>query len=302
MTSKQNTQLTDISSFNAKKNIIFSDPVSGEIPDSKPKIEFKRINISTRNPDGSEGELILPTEHLYSFGVSENKSMETGKINGYTFPICLWNKNGPTDVEKQWTDKFDEIIDVCIDHIIDVKDDIDMYELSRSDLTKTKGGLNPLYWKKERVKDDKTGKMVLQNVPGRGPTLYAKLMYSKAKNTFMSQFYDTEGNNLEPLNLIGQHCFFRGAVKIESIFIGSKISIQVKLYEAEVEPMTSGVRRLLARPTVVSKVIVEDKQDLEDNEIKVETSSSDDDEEEEETQPPPPKKLIKKVVRKVVKK
>jgi len=296
MSSKQNTQLTDVATYDVK-NIVFSDPVSGEIPDSKPKIEFKRINISTLNPDGTEGELILPTENLYSFGVCENRSMETNKVNGYTFPICLWNKNGPTETETQWTDKFNEIIDTCIDHIVDVKDDIEMYELTRSDLTKSKGGINPLYWKKERVKNEKTGKMELQNVPGRGPTLYAKLMYSKAKNIFMSLFYDTEGNNLEPLNLIGQHCFFRGAVKIDSIFIGSKISIQVKIYEAEVEPVTNGPKRLLSRPKVVPKVVVESKQPEEkENETEIKDSDS---ESEEET--PPPKKLIKKVVRKVKK-
>lgn len=292
MSSKPNTQLTDIETYDVK-NIVFSDPVSGEIPDSKPKIEFKRINISTINPDGTKGELILPTENLYSFGVCENRSMETNKVNGYTFPICLWNKNGPTDTEIQWTDKFNEIIETCIEHIVDVKDEIEMYELTKSDLTKSKGGLNPLYWKKERVKNEKTGKMELQNVPGRGPTLYAKLMYSKAKNIFMSQFYDTEGNNLEPLNLIGQHCFFRGAVKIESIFIGSKISIQVKIYEAEVEPVISGPKRLLSRPKVVPKVVVESKQS--ENEIKDSESES------ETEEPPPPKKLIKKVVRKVKK-
>jgi len=293
MSSKQNTQLTDIETFDVN-NIIFSDPISGEIPDSKPKIEFKRINISTLNPDGTEGELILPTQNLYSFGVCENRSMETNKVNGYTFPICLWNKNGPTEAETQWTDKFNEIIETCIDHVVDVKDDIEMYELSRNDLVKSKGGLNPLYWKKERVKNEKTGRMELQNVPGRGPTLYAKLMYSKAKNIFMSQFYDTEGNNMEPLNLIGQHCFFRGAVKIESIFIGSKISMQVKIYEAEIEPVTSGPKRLLSRPKVVPKVVVETKE----SQDKIEDSS----ESEEEEPPAPPKKLIKKVVRKVVKK
>lgn len=289
MSSKQNTQLTDVATYDVN-NIVFSDPVSGEIPDSKPKIEFKRINISTTNPDGTEGELILPTENLYSFGVCENRSQETNKVNGYTFPICLWNKSGPTETESQWTNKFNEIIETCIDHVVDVKDDIEMYELTRSDLTKSKGGLNPLYWKKERVKNEQTGKMELQNVPGRGPTLYAKLMYSKAKNIFMSQFYDTEGNNIEPLTLIGQHCFFRGAVKIESIFIGSKISIQVKIYEAEIEPVTSGPKRLLSRPKVVPKVMIESKQD--ENEIK-------DSDSEDET--PAPKKLIKKIVRKVKK-
>ena len=97
----ENTQLTPASGYNAKERMIFSDPISGEIPDSKPKIEFKRINISTLNEDGSVGELIIPTGRLYSFGVSENTSMETGKVTGHTFPLCLWSRDGATDEEKQ---------------------------------------------------------------------------------------------------------------------------------------------------------------------------------------------------------
>ena len=37
----ENTQITSVIGYDIK-NIIFSEPVSGSIPDSKPKIEFKR--------------------------------------------------------------------------------------------------------------------------------------------------------------------------------------------------------------------------------------------------------------------
>ena len=97
--SNDNTQITPIQGYDTKR-MVFSEPISGTIPDSKPKIEFKRINISTKNEDGSTGELILPTTRLFSFGVSENTSQETGKVNGYTFPLCLWNKDCPTEEEK----------------------------------------------------------------------------------------------------------------------------------------------------------------------------------------------------------
>ncbi len=60
----ENTQITSAIGYDVK-NIIFSEPVSGSIPDSKPKIEFKRINISTKNADGTTGELILPTGRLF---------------------------------------------------------------------------------------------------------------------------------------------------------------------------------------------------------------------------------------------
>lgn len=254
MSDNENTQLTPAEGYNPKKCMVFSDPIVGSIPDSKVKIEFKRINISTRNEDGSVGELIIPTERLYSFGVSENTSQETGNVTGFTFPLCLWNRDGVTPAEKTWVDTFNEIVENCMDHLIDNKEEIDMFDLTRADLTKTKGGLNPLYWKKEKFTDDK-GKTVLRNVPGKGPTLYAKLIYSKKQDKFLTQFFDTNDSVIDARQLMGKHCYAKGAVKIESIFVGAKISLQVKLYEAVVEPSKMGMKRLLARPKARSKVL-----------------------------------------------
>ena len=254
MSDNENTQLTPAEGYNPKKCMIFSEPIVGSIPDSKVKIEFKRINISTRNEDGSIGELIIPTERLYSFGVSENTSQETGNVTGFTFPLCLWNRDGVTPAEKTWVDTFNDIVENCMDHLIDNKEEIDMFDLTRADLTKSKGGLNPLYWKKEKFTDDK-GKTVLRNVPGKGPTLYAKLIYSKKQDKFLTQFFDNNDSIIDARQLMGKHCYAKGAVKIESIFVGAKISLQVKLYEAVVEPSKMGMKRLLARPKARSKVL-----------------------------------------------
>ena len=249
----ENTQITSVIGYDVN-NLIFSEPVSGSIPDSKPKIEFKRINISTKNDDGTTGELIFPTSRLFSFGITENTSQETGNINSYTFPICLWSKEGPTEEEKAWTDTFEKIVEACTDHIISVKDEIDMFDLTKTDLTKTKGGLNPLYWKREKFTNPQ-GKTVLRVVPDTGPTLYTKLIYSKKNEKFLSQFFDTNDEPIDALSLMGKYCFTKAAIKIESIFIGSKISLQVKLYEAVIEPANSGMKRLLARPKANSKVL-----------------------------------------------
>ena len=249
----ENTILTTTNGYDSSR-MIFSDPISGSIPDSKPKIEFKRINISTRNEDGTIGELILPTERLFSFGVSENTSQETGKVNGYTFPICLWNKDNPSEEEKIWTNTFNKIVDECIEHLLTHKEDIDMFELTKQDLIKSKGGLNPLYWKKEKYVNPK-GKTVLRVIPGSGPTLYTKLIFSKKHNKFLSQFFNEDDEPLNALDLMGKYCYTKAAIKIESIFIGSRISLQVKLYEAVVEPTSNGMKRLLTRPKANSKVL-----------------------------------------------
>lgn len=304
MSNSQNTQLTPPAGYDTSR-MIFSEPVSGAIPKSVPKIEFKRINISTRNEDGTVGELILPTERLFSFGVSENTSQETGKVNGYTFPLCLWNRDGVTKAEKAWTDTFTNIIDTCITHLVENREEIEMFELTRADLTKSKGGLDPLYWKKEKAVNEK-GKTVLRRVPGTGPTLYTKLIFSKKSNKFLSQFFDTNDEPLNAMDLMGKYCFTQAAIKIESIFIGSRISLQVKLYEAVVEPTSTGMKRLLGRPKARSKVL-EHKSNMsappldDDDDDDDDGSIGDISEDEEEEEPPPVKKssVKKKVTRKV---
>ena len=97
----ENTQLTTASGYDVTR-MVFSDPIQGTIPNSKPAIAYKRINISTKNEDGTVGELIFPTEQLFSFGVGENKSLDTGKVNGYVMPLCLYNRDTPSKNEKSW--------------------------------------------------------------------------------------------------------------------------------------------------------------------------------------------------------
>jgi len=221
--------LTSISDFDAK-NIVFSDPVSSVLPDSP--IVNKRVYISVKNPDGTVGDLILSTERLFSFGVSENKDMnDKTKINGYVLPLCLYNRDGPSKEEKEWVDIFVKITELCKKHILDSKESLEKYDLEPSDLKK----LNPLYYKKEK------GKIV----EGTGPVLYAKLISSKKDGKIRSMFFNKAGEPTDAMSLLGVYSYVRAAVKIESIFISAKISLQVKLYEAEVEPMGASMKPLL---------------------------------------------------------
>ena len=243
-----NTQLISVSNFDTSR-MVFSDAAQGSIPGGGPSISFQRINISVRNPDGSIGELILPTSRLFSFGVSENVSPDSGKVNGWTMPLCMWSKDVATKEEKEWTTAFDAIVEKCVTHILDNKEELDKYDLDRSDLKK----FNPMYWRKEKKMVN--GKPVLQVADGTGPTLYTKLIYSKKNEKFVTKFFDVNDNAIDPLDMMGKYCYTNAAVKIESIFIGNKISLQVKLYEAVIEPIQTGMKRLLPRPAAESMVI-----------------------------------------------
>lgn len=288
----QNTQLTSADNYDTSR-MIFSDPIQGSIPDSKPAISFFRININTRNEDGSLGELIIPTDPgLFSFGVGENTSQETKQVNGYSLPICLYNRDGPTRAQRDWVETFDRICERCKDHVMSVKEDIGKYDLDRAELKK----FNSLHYKREK------GKIV----EGSGPTLYAKLIVSKKQdNKIVTMFFDFEGNPIDPLELQGKFGNVNAAIKFESIFVGNKISLQVKLYECEYRVSEMGMKRLLARPQASSRVLTQTptsaSNPLGGDDSGDETGSlvGGDDDDEEVISAPVKKKVVRKV-RKVV--
>jgi hypothetical protein len=120
----------------------------------------------------------------------------------------------------------------------------------------------------------------------------------------------------EPINamdLLGKYCFAEAAVKIESIFIGNKISLQVKLYECNVEPTQTGMKRLLARPKANTRVLKQEAQDCSRPPMDMDDDKDDDTgslvgsgddvgEEPAQVKKKTVKKMVKRVVKKVVRK
>lgn len=305
-----NTQLSDHNGFDYSR-MIFSKPESKQIPNdnpSAPKMTYKTIGISVRNPDGTRGDLVFETApDLFSFGVSPNTEMGSDRVNGYTVPLCLHNKEGVTSTELSFTDTFNGIIEHIKKHVLSVKDDIEKYDLEESDLKR----LNPLYYKRVQ------GKVV----DGVGPTLYAKVLYKKGKGgepgRIATEFVNVDTNEpIDPTTLEKKYCFVTGAIKFESIYIGTKISVQIKLTEALVRLIDSGPKRLLSRPvsnpTVTATSSVSDALNNGDgDESDSDDSDQDDasdgslDESDNEDSPDPvpepdpePKKTVKRVVRK----
>jgi hypothetical protein len=219
----------------------FTKPKDGSIPNST--VAFKRIAIGTRNPDGSLGELVIPTPRVYSYGLSPSTNMQTGKVDGYTLSLCLYNRDSPSAEEKEWVETFDRIVDHIKKYLLDNRDSFGKYELEASDLKK----LSPLYYKKDK------GKIV----EGAGPVLYAKVMQNKKNDTISTPFSNEKGIDIDPMTLMNKPCYATAAIKIESIFIGAKISLQVKVYEAEVKMIDNAPRRLLRRPAASDDVVMD---------------------------------------------
>jgi hypothetical protein len=304
----QNTQLISLNKSDYDTSRVrFSKPIVTNLQNQGgPTISFKRIPIGTLNEDGTKGELVIATENIFSFGVQENTDPTTKKVNGYVMPLCLYNRDGASKAEENWVRVFNNIVDKCKDYLIENRAEIERYDLDLSELKK----FNPLWYKKDK------GKIV----EGTGPQLYCKLIVSKKqKNKILTLFSLVSGDSItddvNPLDLLGKFCYVNAAVKIESIFIGRTISLQIKLYEAHVRLLNNAPRPMLERPKVRREVIVakaeDDNEENEESNPESEESNDDegslkgssDSEEEEEPEPvpkPAPKKVVKRIVRRGV--
>lgn len=265
---QKNTKLVDPLEFNAN-NIIFDDPVAESIP-GQPGTNY-RINLGYKNANGTDGMFILGFDNCYSFGVSENVDQASKKLNGYVAAISLFDMNGPTHKQQKTVSVLSDIVQQCKKHIlkdstqeglgkIDEED-----KILESDLRK----INLVFWKKENGKPN----------PELGGTIYPKLIWSKARidsksgkeipPKMLTRFYnidevDENGDPVEvdPLDYVGKRFIIQPAVKIESIFVGSRISIQMKIYEAFVKEVESGPQRLLVyKPETSSDIIVMNNPD-----------------------------------------
>lgn len=253
------TQLTDVMSFPAdvkalkeelKRRVVIDPPTFGTVPNSTPEIKFVKKFFGIKNSDGTEGELVLDTDRLFCFGVSEAKAPDTGILNGYSMAISMYDRDGATERQMRTVQFINVLTDVLKEHLLldETKNETEFYELEAADLKK----FNPLYLKKDK------GKIV----EGSAPTFYPKLIHFKAgkdKNgkprdaKMMTKFYledevDDNGDSVEvnPLDYIGVRFHATTAVKFECIYMSAKtINIQTKATEAEIKAAETGPKRLL---------------------------------------------------------
>lgn len=260
----QNTILTSIDNLDVN-NIVFSKPEINNIPGNK--LSYKRIRINIKNGDELSDLVLESPPNLLSWGLSEQIDLQSNALNGYQIPVCLWSKNGPTPEEKKFTDTFDTICQYIKNYLVEHRDDIEQYSLEFADLKK----FNPLYWKTEK------GKVV----EDRGPTLYAKCLYNKKTEKVNTLFLNEAENpprRVNPLSLIGKPCFVKIALKLESIYIGTKISFQVKCQEVMFRPKEVPLRSLLCPEADLNEVLENEVTEEEVEEEVVEEEEIEEDE------------------------
>lgn len=228
-----NTQLSTIPYDTSK--IILDEPIAGNIPGST--IQFFRINIGTRNANKTEGELVFALPKLSTYGVKESLDQNTKVLTGYGAGLCLFDRDHQTDEQREIAQTITNIVEKCKDHLIlkDVKKKVKKMDLDRGDLKK----MSPMSFVKDKVTEEPQ--------PDK-PVLNVKIIYSKPKKDsdgndvdgrICTPFYrdDEVDDNGEPIALspeefLNKSGMIRAVIKIESIFVGKDIKLQVKILEA----------------------------------------------------------------------
>jgi hypothetical protein len=230
-----NTQATNLNTYNPTKNMVF-----GSVKDvSFSGASFKRIPISTLYPDGSIGDLIFFAPEMDSKGVEDFVNQTTGIKDGWMTILFADPANAEHLKMIEGIKKINQRVREYLCQP-EVADSIGK-ELSISDSSLKDPEIGFLKYRRDKV----TKKFLMNEPPYLGP----KLMELRTKDSRkpISVFYDAKGNNIEPLSILGQPGRIVAGIKIEDIYIGVKILIRAKVWEAKYLP-SSRVPKALNRP------------------------------------------------------
>jgi hypothetical protein len=247
---KKDTRLIPIAEWDWDR-IVYSEPQKGETPDGSGT--FRRVKIQYRYDDQTIGPAIVELQKHYCFGVQPDNldkdgkvvvDKETGqnkKLGGYKIPIVMSNqtKTNPevTDEEQVEIDFFDQWSEELKRYAVENKAKIG--KAGKTDQQIEALIRDSLLYRKS---DDQG--VIDQTV---APKLYANLIYYKNNKEIGTPFYGPGDKELNPLKLTG-HFYVYATMRFDNLFFGGKnISVQYRVYDATVEPITRTPRVRLAR-------------------------------------------------------
>ena len=122
------TVLTDIMAMSSDREkmkeelqarLILDPPVYGSVPDSDPKIEFHRVAIGIKNPDGTEGDLIADFDRCFSYGTNINTSQDANKVvQGYGTAITMYDREGGTERQVRTVQFIEVLSQIITEHML----------------------------------------------------------------------------------------------------------------------------------------------------------------------------------------
>jgi len=246
----EDTRLISIDDWDWSR-VVYSDPQKNEIPDGSG--HYRRVRIRYMYDDETIGPAIVELSKHYCFGVQPDNTDKDGKImkdkstgkekplRGYRVPIVMsnQNKNAPDEVTEEQQRE--------IDFLDDWRAEVVRYATENKKAigkgAKPEAGIDELVGKILYRKADDDGELV----DGVAPKLYGNIIYFTKSKEVGTTFYGPGDKEINPLSMTG-HFHIYPTIRFDSIFVGGKaISLQHRIYDATVEPITRGPKKRLAR-------------------------------------------------------
>jgi hypothetical protein len=260
--SNRYTELLDLTTF-PLENLYF-ETNEFEIQQGNKTIKYYKVNIGAKQKGGI-GEFVfnLP-QFCHSFGVDEFQN-EQGKATSHSVSLSMLDKNMTLEEQKEqlnMIEAFGKFIERVKEHLFSIKKEIKKPTLDKSDL-KT---FNPMH---QALDEDGNPK---GNAWYFSPKLIERKIYNKedpsdVQTKMETTFYvdgqeDEKGNPLEisPLEFLGKkHFKFRGAIKVESVYVGAKITLQCKVYDGLVRQVAMERKRLTTSKMSHDEMLLDDE-------------------------------------------
>ena len=255
--SNRYTELISLNDYDLSR-VHFDPPTELEIQQGNKTIKYYKINIGSKNKNGV-GEFVFDLPHFcHSFGIEEYQN-ESGTPTNHSISLSLVDLNNSTEEQAEQLElvrTFNSLMDKFKDHLLSVKKEIKKPQLDRTDLKK----FNPMNQPLDEDGQPKGSAWYFS------PKLMERKLYNKEdpsdiqikiETKFYTEEFDHRGDPVEvsPLEFLGKkHFKFRGAIKIDNIYIGSKISLQCKIYDGVVRTVSNERKRL----TVIRKEVKEE--------------------------------------------
>ena len=151
----------------------------------------------------------------YCFGLKEWKNKDEKKPSNYTTGIVVRSSNNPTEEQETWVHDYKEkIVDACAHAVVQMKNDV-----KKPNLTLTSDLLTGSSF--SRLSETKNGDLLLN------------LKMRQYYEAILTEFVDKKTmKDIAHNAMIGRKCSVIFEMLIDSIFVGSTITIQTKLDRA----------------------------------------------------------------------
>jgi hypothetical protein len=245
--------------------VIYSNPVKQDIPGGGG--HYRRVRIQYLYDDETIGPAIVEFGRHYCYGVQPDNldkdgkvvtDPETGKpkaLHGYKVPIVMTsqsktNPNAITPEEQAECDFLDAMRAEVIRYLKENKALIGKGAKSNEFFDDSFG---KVLYRKENEEDGTF-------VEGVAPKLYTNLIYYPKNKEVGTTFYGPGDKPINPLTMTN-HFYIYPNIRFDCIYIAGKMSLQHKIYDASVEPISNVPKKRLARPNTMESQEVHEYDD-----------------------------------------